>query len=1345
MDEDGDHWGFGLLVAPGKVVTCAHVVAQAVGEPNELAYAPAGTIRLAFPFLGPQAETSARVAAWAPMMGEDSGDIAGLEIVGEAPAGARPAGMARGGPYDEHEVLAYGYQDVEAAQAPTWVPGQIAGEIASGRLQIGARQSTGGLRIRKGFSGGPVWDRRTGQVIGLIAQAWLGPDMWLAYAVSGDQVYEAWPDLRAYFDRACPFRALVPFRASDSAVFFARDGAARAAIDVVTGNECTIVTGPSGVGKSSLLGAGMIPLLGQAGHAVVFVDTSREGGLWAAIAAELNVLPQALKGDHTAPAGMRERLHRLCDVLGERHVVLVWDQFEQLMREDPDGADRVLGELVELTSLRGEDGRPAARAVLVVRDDLLTDLLNAPAFRTRRPAEVKVRPLDRDELREAVEGPLRATGYARYEAGLVDRILEDLRGHSCALPILQIVLKELWDSKTADGTLRLSDYLRLSRDHQPLTTHLDQVWHAIAPDIRAQALGLMLHLVVPIDPEARGPGAFVRRRACLPELTEPQRRAADALSGSRLIVLRGHGTAATAELSHDAVIDHWPTLAEHLDAHHDFLVRRDALRRRRLAWLHGGRHPHLLPSGTELNQVLRQQADDALLSADEHEFIEIARRHLRTRRLRWCIAIGAIVTVVAVLMATIVVAWEERDSSEAASESVSLANTARQLMATRPDVARQLAVLAYKRSHTRQAVDAVLQAMAAPGVIEAPDEVSALTYSPDSMTLLVGASSAVHLWNMRQRRFTGSFQAGDTTVTSIAVRGDGQLVAVATSGGGIGLWELGRTDRPARVAALPLSPATATRMLFSPDGRRLYTALDPNESNADPGVSEVRAWDLSRPKAPRLMASMVPRAGAVPALSQDPAGRTLVIGGSHTLVLDVHKVGNPQVLSTIATQAGYLSADGATVVGRDGVWDVRNPRRPRRTGDATATPAVVPASQAITAVPATCPWDPPEAPSPTTDLPPPSIVSPDGQLLASAREFRIEIRPHMSANCAGSRWSQMGDGFETGAVLRPDGRALAVADALGRVTTVDLRGDRPRVLSRSGGPATTGQNFVQAIAVSDDGSLLANVGADNFIKLWRWTNAGITELARLPSRSGAIHAVAFGNGGRTLAAAGVGLTTLWNLADPSDPHELAVDDQGSTIAESVALDPRHRLLANGSGTKVRLFDIDEPSRPHLVKTLDAHPGNVSALRFDPGRARLITAGGDRMVRIWDVSKPDASQLLTTLTGHTTPVTTLAISANGTRLVSGDNSGVVLLWQIDAKGEATQIGRLTAAGAPEISSVDIGRDGHTVVATYTNGSVLMWNTDPEAAVKAICASVASPVKATDWRQVAPGISDPRPCG
>jgi hypothetical protein len=526
----------------------------------------------------------------------------------------------------------------------------------------------------------------------------------------------------------------------------------------------------------------------------------------------------------------------------------------------------------------------------------------------------------------------------------------------------------------------------------------------------------LLQLVVPIDSGAHEPGTFVRRRADLSELTEEQRRAAEVLSDSHLLVLHGRGTTAAVELAHDAVIDHWPMLGEHLKAHYDFLTHRDMLRRRRSAWLHGGKDPAYLLSGAELETAHSRDADEALLSADEREFIAIADRHRHAQRRRWIIVATTVITLLVVLTAAAAFAWHESSDSEATSESVKLAVTAQQLMATRPDVAKQLAVLAYQRSPTPQAINAVLQGMAAPGVIEAPEDVSALAYSPDGTVLLVGTQSAVRLWNLRQRRFTASFQTGEAAVTSIAVRHDGQVAAIATEGGGIELWKLGRPGHPARIVFLPPSPATATRMLFSPEGSRLYTALDPNAEQADPGVSQVREWDVSRPQTPRLLVSMVHRAGGVPALSQDQAGRMLVVGGTHTLVLDVQEPGNPRPLSTIATRDGYLGARSTTIVGHDETWDIRDPRKPRRTGAAGVAPATVPASPSVTVVPATCPWDAPEAPAPTSSLPLPSVVSPDGRLVASAQESHIEIRAFTDVDCAGARWGRTGDGSEAGAV-----------------------------------------------------------------------------------------------------------------------------------------------------------------------------------------------------------------------------------------------------------------------------------------------------------------------------------------
>jgi len=68
LDKSGDHFGFGLLVADGRVVTCAHVVAGSMGEPDELAVPPArGRVRLEFPFIAPGQVLTAAASAWQAM------------------------------------------------------------------------------------------------------------------------------------------------------------------------------------------------------------------------------------------------------------------------------------------------------------------------------------------------------------------------------------------------------------------------------------------------------------------------------------------------------------------------------------------------------------------------------------------------------------------------------------------------------------------------------------------------------------------------------------------------------------------------------------------------------------------------------------------------------------------------------------------------------------------------------------------------------------------------------------------------------------------------------------------------------------------------------------------------------------------------------------------------------------------------------------------------------------------------------------------------------------------------------------------------------------------------------
>src|SRR5262249_43312896 len=91
LDQGTDPVGFGLLVAAGKVVTCAHVVAQSLGEKDTYAEFPdRRRVRLDFPFLAPGRVLTAAIVAWVAMAEDGTGDIAGLELDDAVPEQARP-------------------------------------------------------------------------------------------------------------------------------------------------------------------------------------------------------------------------------------------------------------------------------------------------------------------------------------------------------------------------------------------------------------------------------------------------------------------------------------------------------------------------------------------------------------------------------------------------------------------------------------------------------------------------------------------------------------------------------------------------------------------------------------------------------------------------------------------------------------------------------------------------------------------------------------------------------------------------------------------------------------------------------------------------------------------------------------------------------------------------------------------------------------------------------------------------------------------------------------------------------------------------------------------------------
>lgn len=164
---DGEVKGSGFLIRGGAVLTCAHVVNQALGRMSSDESFPSGKIHLEFPLskVAPSLLASVSEEGWHPQI-----DVALLELEAdsEVPDDALPISIINSSPQElgGHEVMIFGFPE-DSSELGEWVQGVILGDLVRGYIQIN-RQSFGPF-VKKGFSGSPVFDKALKDVIGMVA------------------------------------------------------------------------------------------------------------------------------------------------------------------------------------------------------------------------------------------------------------------------------------------------------------------------------------------------------------------------------------------------------------------------------------------------------------------------------------------------------------------------------------------------------------------------------------------------------------------------------------------------------------------------------------------------------------------------------------------------------------------------------------------------------------------------------------------------------------------------------------------------------------------------------------------------------------------------------------------------------------------------------------------------------------------------------------------------------------------------------------------------------------------------------------------------------------------------
>jgi tetratricopeptide (TPR) repeat protein len=487
--------------------------------------------------------------------------------------------------------------------------------------------------------------------------------------------------LPATYTDGPPFLGLRHFEKEHAPVFFGRTGAIDAILTqlrqrALAGCAFCLIFGGSGVGKSSLARAGVLPLILRPGviegvglwRYAVFQPRDGAGerpDLFLALARTLlgtNAFPELVSAQTTPewlaqefrenPRGIRILLQSALDRVVEAtqrelalerpplaRFALLIDQMEELFTLEWIGAPARDAFIQVLAAL--------ARSGLVyiigtLRSDFFSRCEELPelmvlkagdgAFHLQPPTRAEIAQMIR---RSALAGGLRFERDAETQETLDESLLHDAVKQPDALPLLGFALEELYLRRDcARQVLRFADYTAMGGLTGSLGRHAENAYKAwektlVAPAEGAATFDTVLRRLVDEASLRDARTSFARvpadKASC--ETTAAARTFVAAFIEARLLITDIPASGRPfLTLAHEALLGAWSRLANWLERNRTFFRWRARAEVDRARWEAGQRHPSLLiPRGLALEQARQLRAEHgAVLEPALAEYISLS-------------------------------------------------------------------------------------------------------------------------------------------------------------------------------------------------------------------------------------------------------------------------------------------------------------------------------------------------------------------------------------------------------------------------------------------------------------------------------------------------------------------------------------------------------------------------------------------------------------------------------------------------------------------------------------------------------------------------------------------------
>ena len=451
-------------------------------------------------------------------------------------------------------------------------------------------------------------------------------------------------------DETCPYQGLKAFNKSNAQFFFGRIQLIQTLKEKLEQSNFIPLIGASGSGKSSVVRAGLIPILEEYGWQILEPILPGNEPL-VKLKQTFTKLFQQTEQEQEVSSLIEQSLDLqlvIEHLPGKERFLLVVDQFEEVFTLCTNEAERRL--FIDLLTDVAKIPTSRLAIVITMRADFLEPCLDYPLLNQLiEKYIILIPPLVGANLQQAIEEPARLQGY-ELERGLLGEILQDVGREKGYLPLLQFSLTQLWEVRDQQThKLTVIQYKKLGGVIGALNSHAEQIYQSLTEQQQDWVKRIFLRLV-----QTRVDGKDTRQRQprskvllIIGDNLANQQSLGDVLD--RLIVGRllvtGQDIAGEAwiDLAHEALITGWERFNNWLEEDRELRQLIDRIEGELNYWLQNRLDENLMLGGwlvrmqkrwSELKNYLPPEAEEFYRRSNEFEKEQLDRKKRREAQLQ---------------------------------------------------------------------------------------------------------------------------------------------------------------------------------------------------------------------------------------------------------------------------------------------------------------------------------------------------------------------------------------------------------------------------------------------------------------------------------------------------------------------------------------------------------------------------------------------------------------------------------------------------------------------------------------------------------------------------------------